>query len=129
MEHLKHWIRKSAASLPLMPAVIPDLTKRVTQSPTCQTNTSTGVDLVNCTLDKTLSNGLDIFFAAITSLAIIFLLVAGIQYIQAYGNADAVKTARRRITNIVIAIILLVATYTVINLITRLAGFAAGQAS
>lgn len=60
-------------------------------------------------------------------LAILFLIVAGIQYISAAGNAERLKKARQNIINILLGIILLVATYTLINLITGLARYLAGR--
>lgn len=108
--------------------IIPNFTNRnVTQVPICSDKLANngGVDVVNCTLDRLTSHASTIFFAVVASLAVILLIWAGIQYIQAMSNPDAVKQARQRIINIIIAVILLVCAWTVVSLLMSLASYAA----
>jgi hypothetical protein len=109
-------------------SIIPPLQgTRITQTQPCERNAPGGTDIVNCTLGRITTNGLNLFFAILTGLAIILMIWAGIQYIQALGSGERVKAARQRIINIVIAIIILVAAYTILNLLVDLASYLAGK--
>lgn len=96
----------------LVPGIVPGLTERITQvqCPPDQTN------YVTCAVTPLADRIMTALFIALTLLALILLIWAGIQYVTSLGNPDAVKKARQRIINIVIAVVLLVAAYTVINL-------------
>ncbi len=109
-------IPPSVFNIPTPTPLIPGLNNRITQN-YCQTSSGGKFDVINCSLNPILDRFQGFFFALITAMAVILLIWAGIEYIQAGGNQDAVKKARQRIINIVIGIILLVATYAVINLI------------
>jgi hypothetical protein len=113
----------SRAAFGIIPGL--DAGGRLTQRGTCTNPAGEQLDLVNCTLNKLTNHFLAIFFAILTGLALLFLIWAGIQYIASQGNADAVKQARQRIINVVIAIVILVASYAIINLILSLAGLVA----
>lgn len=131
MKKLLGNLRQNWERLAFLPwAIIPNLDSngRVTQIAICQTNTNQGVDVVNCTLDKLTSRATTIFFTIVTGLAIILLIWAGIQYIQASGNPDAVKAARQRIINICIGVVLLVAAYAIINFLVVIAAYLASRA-
>lgn len=118
MFNKKGWFNQIGISLALIPGL--DTGGRITQTQPCSTVTGSKVDLVNCTVNRFLEPSLNAFFAIITGLAIILLIIAGIQYIQALGNQDATKQARQRIMNIVLGIIILIAAYTIINVLIRI---------
>ena len=101
-------------------AVIPRLGQSVKQVG-CEGSTgptSTYFSDSICVANNLLDRGLTLTYFIITALAVIFLIISGIQYIQASGNDDQTKKARQRIINVIIAIILLTAAYFVLRLIT-----------
>jgi threonine/homoserine/homoserine lactone efflux protein len=49
------------------------------------------------------------------ALAVIYLIWAGIQYIQAGGDASKAKAARASIINAIIGIVVILSTYTIIR--------------
>jgi hypothetical protein len=63
------------------------------------------------------SNGLNIFFVFLASMALVLLLISGIQYITANGNLELQKKARQSIVNIILAIIIVTISYAAINLL------------
>jgi len=63
-------------------------------------------------------NIVNLLFLIGGSLAVIYLLWSGIQYITAGGNTDRVKTARQGIINAIIGIIVMMATFAIIRFST-----------
>jgi hypothetical protein len=61
------------------------------------------------------------------AIAVIMLIVAGIQYIQSAGDPGKAKTSRAAIVNIVAGIIVIAASYLVIEVITNVAHFFSGK--
>jgi hypothetical protein len=128
ISYLKEHVWLSGLAFAATPTpLIPGTGGRITQLTPCSTNTAAGEDVVNCSLNNLLTRGETIFFSLVGGLAVILLIWAGIQYIQSMGNPDAVKAARQRIVNILIAVILLVAAYFVLNLIVIGASWLAGK--
>jgi len=82
-------------------------------------------DTLNDFLDDRL---LPFIFLLLGATAVILLIVAGIQYMTAAGNPDAVKKARQSITNIILGIVLLTASYGIIALILGTIEFLAKKA-
>ena len=82
-------------------------------------------DSMNNIVSALSSQWLDFAFAALSALAVLFLLVAGIQYMTSGGSADKTKKARQSIINIILAIVLLVSAYvllqTIVGILTYLA--------
>ena len=74
--------------------------------------------------------GYTVFFAVLSSLAVLLLIWAGTQYITANGQADKIKKARQSILNILLAIVLLICSYallgTIIGVLQSVANSAAG---
>jgi hypothetical protein len=124
-------LREQIIGIPfLVPAIIPGLSagSRITQTNPCEkVNGVFGIDLVNCTANLLLGRAQTIFFAVVTGMAIILMIYAGIQLISSGGSPDGIKVARQRIINIFIAIVLLVASYAVINLIITGVSYLAGK--
>lgn len=59
-------------------------------------------------------------------LAIIFLIVYGIQYITAAGDVEKAKKARANIVNAVIGIIIFTAAYFIVHLASSISGLLNG---
>jgi len=76
------------------------------------------------TLVKVFNSGLDIILLIAGILAVFYLVWAGIQYISAGGSAEKTKVARAAILHAVIGIIVIVASYTIVNLAVTLGNFA-----
>lgn len=110
-------------------AIIPPLNQgtRITQTQPCSSTANGTVDYVNCTFSRITDNGLNVFYAVIAGLALVLMVWAGIQYIQALGSGERVKAARQRIINIFIAIVILVAAYAVLNFLVDLIGYLASK--
>jgi len=64
------------------------------------------------------TNVINIIFLIAGTLAVIYLLFSGVQYITAGGNADRVKTARQGIINAVIGIVIIMAAFFIIRIAT-----------
>jgi hypothetical protein len=56
-----------------------------------------------------------VVFLLLGGLAVLLIILAGLRYISSAGNPDRVKQARQSIIQIVLGIILLVATYYIAN--------------
>lgn len=74
-------------------------------------------DSLNNILGTLFGRAFQYFFMALSGLAVILLIYAGIQYVTAGGAQDKVKKARQSIINILLAIILLVSAYTLLGTI------------
>lgn len=66
-------------------------------------------------------------YTILGSLAVLLLILAGIQYITAAGNAEKIKKARQSILQIILGIVVLASSYAIIALILGLANFLARQ--
>ena len=106
-----------AASPPLISS---NLNDRLTQTDTC-TSATDRTNFLNCGVNNFYNSLVNIFFLLMGAAAVLLLIWAGIQYITAAGNPDQVKKARQSIVNIVLGIIILVASYFVVHLIVSAA--------
>ena len=77
----------------------------------------TGANEANTAVQFYWERVVNIVFLLLGSLAILFLIRAGIQYITAGSNQDVIKKSRQSIVNIVLAIIIIVAAYAIINIL------------
>ncbi len=101
------------------------------QDPDCAapgcTVTSSGVTICN----PTLTNSFDLLVQNVTgwilgiigSLALLFLIIGGIMYIGAGGDQDRIKTAKTIVTAVVIGLIVVIASYSIINEIKKILGY------
>ena len=83
-------------------------------------------DTLSGALSEIWVRAFDIIYLLLGVAAIVMLIYAGIQYITAGGAPDKVKKARGTIFNVVLGIIILGASYSIINFII---GFANSSAS
>ena len=67
---------------------------------------------------------LEILTLVAGSLAVLYLVYAGIKYITSAGAPDKIKSARATITHALIGIIVISLTYTIISIATKLGAFA-----
>jgi hypothetical protein len=97
-------------------AIIPGLGDRITQTrfANCE-----DTNALTCTINTFAERWLSAFYVLFTALAVILLLVSGIQYITALGNDDATKKARARMFNVVLGIVLLISSYAILNVILK----------
>lgn len=61
-------------------------------------------------------------------LAVIYIIVSGLQYITSTGNAEKAKKAKQNIINTLLGIIVLMTIYTIIGLILGTARYLASKA-
>ena len=71
-----------------------------------------------CTLNRIGDRFLFDLFYLMGAVAVIMLVYSGFLYIQANGNAEATKKARQNILNVILGIVLLTASYTIVELFT-----------
>lgn len=64
-----------------------------------------------------------IIYLILGSLAVLLLIIAGLQYITAAGNPEKLKRARQSILQIILGIVVLVSSYAIIALILGLASY------
>jgi len=77
---------------------------------------------LNGTLDIFTTRASTVVFLLIGGLAVVLIVLAGMRYISSAGNPDRIKQARQSIIQIVLGIIILIATYYVVNLLIGAAG-------
>lgn len=95
-------------------------------APGCTVSPS-GVTICN----PTLTNSFDLLVQNVTgwilgiigSLALLFLIIGGIMYIGAGGDQDRIKTAKTIVTAVVIGLIVVIASYSIINEIKKILGY------
>jgi hypothetical protein len=69
------------------------------------------------------------FYVIFTAAAILYLMYAGIQYIQARSDPTKTKVARQSMINVIIAVILVTAAYAIVAVIWGAAQYLASSAS
>ena len=74
-------------------------------------------------LGKLISNLLDALFIAGFLLTFMFLIVGGIQWITAGGDKQALEKARTGITNAIMGLVIVAATYAIMTLVGKFFGF------
>jgi hypothetical protein len=78
---------------------------------------------LNGTLNAIWDKGLTILFVLLTSIAVIVIIIAGIQYITAGGSPEKVKAARGTMINALVAVVLMISAYTILQIITAFTSF------
>lgn len=66
---------------------------------------------------------LNVLYLIIGSLAVIYLVVAGIQYITAGGNPEKAKKAHQRLINVFLGVLLLAISYVLIDVAWGIAAY------
>ncbi len=69
-------------------------------------------------LEKLITNLAEIALALISTIAVIFLILGGFQYITSAGNPDNVGKAKNTILYAIIGLILAIMSYSIISFIT-----------
>jgi hypothetical protein len=108
----------ACASSPDPSRIIPDICKantRVTQANWYRSYSTTELQKF---LNAFETHALNIVFGTLTILAIIAIIISGLQYITSQGSPDVAKVARARLMNAVLGLILIVGSYVLIGLIT-----------
>lgn len=82
---------------------------------------------VNPILEKLQTSLLDDVYLLLGAIAVILLIVAGIQYMTSGGDPGKTKLARASILNVVAGIVLLSASYLIIQVVTNVAHFVSGK--
>lgn len=72
----------------------------------------------SCTINRIATRFLYDLYFLMGAVAVLMLLYSGILYIQANGNAEATKKARQNIINVILGIVLLTASYLIIEVIS-----------
>lgn len=79
------------------------------------------VDLGSVTEASSIAGYVDALYRllvpAMTLVAIVMLMIAGLQYILARGNADGIKKSKERMTKAVVGLVLLLSAYTIARLL------------
>ena len=73
-----------------------------------------GVPTSTSTVSGGFSNVISLMIAAIGMLAIVFIIVGGIQYAYSMGNAKRTQQARETITYAVVGLVLAIAAYAIV---------------
>ncbi len=76
----------------------------------------TGTGGLTSIVDAATTNIVNLLFLVGGSLAVIYLLWSGVQYIMAAGNVDKAKAARQSIINAIIGIIIMMAAFFIIRI-------------
>ena len=85
--------------------------------------TASQADDVSCTVKRITDRFMSDLFYLMGAIAVLMLVYAGITYIRSNGDMDAAKKARQTIINVIAGIILLAASYAIIELISGAAHF------
>lgn len=81
---------------------------------------TTGIPFTN--LGKLMSNALALLFFVAGLLAFVFIIIGGIQWITAGGDAKAASAARDRITAAVVGLLVVVAAFAITLILGQLFG-------
>ncbi|GAC1369610.1 MAG: hypothetical protein NVSMB39_1610 [Candidatus Saccharimonadales bacterium] len=81
-------------------------------------------DIGNCsnktpTLDVAFTNAAHLIIGVIGSLAIIFIIYAGIQFALSNGNAKTVQAAKATLTYAVIGLVLALSAYAIVSYVAN----------
>lgn len=72
------------------------------------------------TIDAAFTNATQLIIGVIGSLAIIFIIYAGVQFALSGGNPKTVQTAKQTLTYAVIGLVLSLAAYAIVAFITQI---------
>lgn len=68
-----------------------------------------------CADQSTLNTAFNVAFVIIGGLAFLYLVIAGMRYIVAAGNAEAVQKAKRQISQAIIGLIIVALSFAIVN--------------
>ena len=77
------------------------------------------MDLELSDLEKGLNNIIDLMIGGAAAVAIVFLIVGGVQYIGSLGNQEGAQKAKTTIINSIIGLIIILLAYLVIKIIAN----------